>query len=87
MLSSMSPLDSVTAKSAHFLIVQGDKDVVVPRAQSIGFQTVLHQNGVPVVFVAYPGGHEFTGLDFRSIWALNGTVVDWMATQLAPSSQ
>jgi len=57
-----SPLFAVTPQSAPTFIVQGTNDTVVPPSQSQALQQALEANHVPVHYLSYPGGHEFSDI-------------------------
>ncbi len=57
-----SPVFSITPQSAPMLIVQGTQDTLVPPTQSAELQQTLHQHHVPVWYLSYHGGHEFSEL-------------------------
>ena len=53
-----SPVSYVSANSASFLIVHGDRDPLVPYQQSVLLDSALRQAGVPVTFYTVVGaGH------------------------------
>lgn len=55
---SASPIEHVTTDDAPFLIVHGDKDPVVPYAQSVDFEKKLEAAGVSAIFLTVEdGGH------------------------------
>ena len=47
---------------ADSVIVQGTNDTVVPPSQSRALQHALEANHVPVHYLSYPGGHEFSDI-------------------------
>jgi acetyl esterase/lipase len=60
--NSYSPINFVTAQSAHTLLLQGGKDEVVPPAQATRLISKLNDAGVPNEYVYYPTeGHSWTG--------------------------
>lgn len=57
-----SPVTMVNASAPPFLLVHGERDGVVPVAQSREFATRLHENGVRVDLYVIPGArHGFVG--------------------------
>ena len=59
-----SPIHHVSAETPPFLILHGDKDVVVPLAQSKRFFKVLRAHKVHAHLQVYPGiRHGFTRFD------------------------
>lgn len=54
--AAASPVTHVTADDCPFLIVHGDRDPIVPIAQSRRLDTALRAAGVPTEFVVVPGG-------------------------------
>ncbi len=61
---SASPVHYITAKTPPFLIVHGDKDLMVPLQQSQELVDALKKAGVPVEFhVIVGGGHGKPGFD------------------------
>jgi dipeptidyl aminopeptidase/acylaminoacyl peptidase len=57
-----SPLFAVTPQSAPTFIVHGTNDTVVPPSQSQALRQALEANHVPVHYLSYPGGHNFSGV-------------------------
>ena len=55
-----SPTFAVTDQSAPTLIVQGNRDTLVPATQSTELRRVLQQYHVPVWYLSYTGGHGFS---------------------------
>lgn len=65
-----SPLFLISPKSAPTLIIQGGSDTLVPPSQSRELQTALTAKGVPVQYLSYDGGHEFSGLSQQQFEAV-----------------
>ena len=82
MLASMSPLPSITPRSAPVLIIQGTDDVTVPPAQSKRLKDALRLEGVAVESIPFTGGHGYEGVDGKVIYALQNQMVSWMGSQL-----
>lgn len=61
-----NPIRYITADDPPFLIMHGDKDPVVPLAQSELLADALRKAGVPVIFRVVPGG-EHGGPAFRKL--------------------
>jgi acetyl esterase/lipase len=59
-----NPIHYITKDDPPFLIMHGDKDPVVPLAQSQLLADALRKAGVPVTFRVVPGG-EHGGPEFR----------------------
>jgi acetyl esterase/lipase len=61
-----SPITFVSKKAAPFLIMHGDKDLLVPLAQSEKLNAALEKAGVDTKLVVVPGaGHGFGGPDIQ----------------------
>jgi acetyl esterase/lipase len=74
-----SPITYVTAKAPPFLIVHGDKDNVVPLAQSQELEQALKKVGVEVTLEVIPGGgHGGQGFSQEA----NKSVLDFFKKQL-----
>jgi acetyl esterase/lipase len=63
-----SPITHVSAKSAPFLILHGDKDAGVPKEESQELAAALEKAGVPVQLIFLPGQPHNLNL-----WAHTGT--------------
>jgi acetyl esterase/lipase len=79
-----SPVFAVSAKSVPTLIMQGTQDSLVPPSQSQELQRALQRAGVPVQYVSYPGGHEFSGLNQQQQDALTLQILQFLAAQEHP---
>ncbi len=62
-VTEASPISHVTSDDAPFLLFHGDADQTVPFEQSPQMEAALKSAGVPVSFVAVPGGGH--GADFQ----------------------
>jgi acetyl esterase/lipase len=65
-----SPLFLISPKSAPTLIIQGSSDTLVPPSQSQALRAALRAKGVPVQYLSYDGGHEFSGLSQQQFEAV-----------------
>jgi acetyl esterase/lipase len=79
-----SPLFDVTTLSAPMLIIQGSVDDTVPPSQSQALQRALQQVGVPVSYISFPGGHEYTGLSAQQRQAINLQILTFLTNQEHP---
>lgn len=73
-----SPIFAISSHSAATLIIQGDRDVIVPPEQSRLMAAALRRAGAAVTYVSYPGGHEFGGLSRTAVRAIMGTEALWL---------
>lgn len=80
-----SPIIDVSAQSAPTLIVQGTQDTTVPPAQSQELQSALQRAGVSVQYLAYPGGHGFSGLSTEQVRAITLQTVQYLQSQEHPA--
>ena len=75
-----SPIYYVKADAAPFLIMQGDKDPLVPLQQSASFHEALQKAHVPSILKIYPGaGHG--GASFNSLESMK-LMADFMDEHL-----
>jgi dipeptidyl aminopeptidase/acylaminoacyl peptidase len=69
-----SPIHSLDRVRAPLLVLQGEDDTNVPRAESDRLVDALRRRGQPVEYVVYPGeGHGFTHRE-SNVDALTRTV-------------
>ena len=64
------------------LIIQGTEDATVPASQSVALEQALLQAPVPVQYVTYPGGHEFSGLSEQEKQGIEAQRLDFLAMEL-----
>jgi acetyl esterase/lipase len=81
LLKQASPLTYVSPMSAPMLIIQGTADVTVPVSQSVALEQALLKAPVPVQYVTYPGGHEFSGLSEQDKQALDAQRLDFLVME------
>ena len=55
-LREASPITYVSRDDPPFLMVHGDRDELVPFAESTAMETALRRKGVPVKLIRVPGG-------------------------------
>ncbi len=79
---SASPLTFVTARTAATYIIHGRLDEVVPFRQSEALEAALQAHEVPHVFMAFAGGHEYQGISFKEVAALQIGAFTWLSRQL-----
>jgi acetyl esterase/lipase len=81
-----SPLSHVSSDDAPFLLFHGDADETVPFEQSTIMERALKKAGVPVAFVAVPGGGHGTDFLFKpgdpKLPDVVGQAVKWFDTHL-----
>jgi acetyl esterase/lipase len=78
-----SPLSYVTHDAAPCLIMQGDKDEVVPLGQSVSFAEALRRAGVEVTLQIYKGGgHGGRAFTSPESWKL---IEEFFAKHLHPA--
>ncbi len=65
-----SPIGLIGSQTAPIMVVQGDRDTLVPAVQSDTLRAALVRAHVPVFYISYPGGHEFEGLNPAETHAL-----------------
>jgi len=82
LLESVSPLSGATGRSAPMFLVHGDRDQIVPRAQSEQLVRVLRDKGVAVQLVTYAGGHGYDGLSGDELMALFARESAWLDKRL-----
>jgi len=64
-----SPIRHITRDDAPFLLVHGDKDALVPIAQSEKFYAALKEAGVDATFIRVKnGGHGFNASGIEPTW-------------------
>ena len=68
--AAASPITHVGVRSPPVLLLHGDADTLVPRAQSVAMQAALEAANVPVKLIIIPGGIH--GADFGSPKMLPG---------------
>ncbi len=73
-----SPIFDVSSRSAPTLIVQGDRDIIVPPEQSLAMAAALRHAGVAVTYLSYQGGHEFGGLSIADRAAIGRAEARWL---------
>jgi acetyl esterase/lipase len=85
-LDKVSPMTYISADDPPFLILHGDKDVVVPLAQSQALYQKLLAAGVPVTLVVVQNGdHGFSpanGVISPTRVEISGSIVAFFETQL-----
>lgn len=79
-----SPMSYINSSSGSTLIVQGTKDTTVPPDQSQEVQTDMQNAGVPVQYISFVGGHEFSGLRQAQVNAIFAQIASWYAGILHP---
>lgn len=57
-----SPLDNISPRTGPALIIQGTQDQTVLPDQSHELQQAFQNDGIPVQYISYIGGHEYSGL-------------------------
>jgi acetyl esterase/lipase len=62
MYTDASPLDNISPRTGPALIIQGTQDQVVLPNQSQELQQAFQNDGIPVQYISYIGGHEYSGL-------------------------
>jgi acetyl esterase/lipase len=78
-----SPMTHVSSDDAPFLLLHGDKDEVVPIAQSHNFKAVLEKAGVPAKLIVVEGaGHGPHFPDATSPPNLIPKIADWFKLRL-----
>lgn len=73
-----SPLFDVSAQSAPTLIIQGTQDDVVPPSQSLALQQAFDRVHIPVQYVSYVGGHEYTGVDQQTRMRIDAQILAFL---------
>jgi acetyl esterase/lipase len=79
-----SPIFAISPQTSPMIIVQGTQDTTVPPSQSQELQQALQQNHVPVVYISYNGGHEFSGLDAQQAEAIRAQIFAILAAHEHP---
>lgn len=82
-LRSLSPYWAVTKETAPTLIIQGDKDALVPYEQAQRFMAKLEENHVPHQLIMRPG----KGHGWPEIGKDVDLLADWFDKYLASKSQ
>jgi alpha-L-fucosidase 2 len=81
LLAEASPIANVCRGDLPTLILHGDRDPVVPYAQSAAFQRALQAAGVPSRLVTIPGGSHGTNWTHGGLnWQRD--IVRWLRTYL-----
>lgn len=74
---AVSPVRYVTADNPPFLILHGDRDALVPYAQSVELSELLVKAGVPVILQRIPGaGHGGPGFNLPAVNELTNSFFD-----------
>jgi acetyl esterase/lipase len=84
LLRLASPLTYVSAMSAPMLIIQGTEDVTEPPSQSMELEQALLHAPVPVQYLPYQGGHEFSGVSDGDKQGIEAQRLDFLAMELQP---
>ncbi len=85
LLTEASPITHVSRDDPPVLILHGDRDPVVPYAQSAAFERALREAGASVRLVTVPGGDHggnwtsITSVDWRS------EIVRWLDQYVRPA--
>ncbi|HEY7349580.1 MAG TPA: alpha/beta hydrolase [Ktedonobacterales bacterium] len=84
LLHKASPIFYVDAQSAPMLLVHGALDVVVSPGQSRELQQKLQQATVPVSYMSYAGGHDFSGVAPQQLNAIKRQIISYLTAQEHP---
>jgi acetyl esterase/lipase len=83
--ASASPISHVTAAAPPFLVMHGTADKVVPYNQSERMVAALQAAGVPVTFLAFPGGgHNLVRMEAGEHSAVFTSVFNFLQTVCPP---
>jgi alpha-L-fucosidase 2 len=77
-----SPITRISRNDPSFLILHGDRDPIVPYAQSVQFYRALQQGGVPSRLITVTGGNHGTNWDAITAVNWQREIVRWLRTYL-----
>ena len=73
-----SPLDHIDARTGPALIIQGTQDQTVLPDQSQELYQAFQNDGIPVRYISYDGGHEYSGLQPGQIDAIMAKINNFL---------
>lgn len=82
LVDAVSPLREVNRRSVPMRVVHGNRDELVPIAQSQQLVQALKANGVDAQLVTYAGGHGFEGVSPEDLQALFMANITWLGQRL-----